>query len=127
MTIMAKLTTAMAVVIALGAAGVAMAQTDPAVEAARATGGVGEQPDGYLGFPKPPSAALKAAVDAVNIKRRAIYTDIAAKTGVTVTDAAGATACKLLGTRVEPGQMYKAPSGAWKANNGSVEKPSFCP
>ena len=127
MTIMARLTTVFAVTIALGAAGVAMAQTDPAVEAARATGGVGEQPDGYLGFPKPPSPALKAAVDAVNIKRRAVYTDIAAKDGVTVADAAGATACKLLSTRVGPGQMYKSPTGAWKANSGSVEKPSFCP
>ena len=85
------------------------------------------RPDGYLGFPKPPSVALKAAVDAVNIKRRAIYTDIAARTGVTVVDAAGATGCKLLSTRVEPGQMYRTPSGAWKTNDGSVEKPSFCP
>ena len=49
MTMMAKLTTALAVTIALGAAGVAVAQTDPTVEAARASGAVGEQADGYLG------------------------------------------------------------------------------
>jgi len=127
MTMMAKLTTVLAVTIALGAAGVALAQTDPSVEAARASGAVGEQADGYLGFPKPPSAALKSAVDAINIKRRAAYTDLAAKRNVTVQEAAGATACELLGSRVGAGQMYRTQAGAWKANNGSVEKPSFCP
>jgi uncharacterized protein YdbL (DUF1318 family) len=127
MTMMAKLTTVLAVTIALGAAGVAMAQTDPAVEAARASGGVGEQADGYLGFPTPPSASLKAAVDAVNIKRRAVYTDLAAKRNVTVQEVAGATACELLSSRVGPGQKYRTSGGAWQTNNGSVEKPSFCP
>jgi uncharacterized protein YdbL (DUF1318 family) len=127
MTMLAKLTTAWALAIALGAAGVAVAQTDPAVEAARATGAVGEQADGYLGFPKPPSAALKSAVDAVNIKRRAVYTDLAAKRNVTVQEVAGATACQLLATRVGPGQMYRTQAGVWQANNGSVEKPPFCP
>jgi uncharacterized protein YdbL (DUF1318 family) len=127
MTIMAKLTTALAVTIALGTAGVAVAQSDPAVDAARASGEVGEQADGYLGFPKPPSASLKAAVDAVNIKRRAVYTDLAAKRNVTIQEVAGATACELLSSRVGPGQMYRTSSGAWKANNGSVEKPAFCP
>ena len=127
MTILSKLTTVLAVTIALGASSVAVAQTDPAVETARAAGQVGEQADGYLGFPKPPSSALKSAVDAINIKRRAVYTDLAAKRNVTVQEAAGATACQLLTSRVGSGQMYRTTSGAWKANNGSVEKPSFCP
>ena len=127
MTILARLTTVFAVTIALGAASVAMAQTDPAVETARAAGQVGEQSDGYLGFPQPPSAALKAAVDAVNIKRRAVYTDLAAKRNVTIQEVAGATACELLTSRVGPGQMYRTVAGTWKSNNGSVEKPSFCP
>jgi uncharacterized protein YdbL (DUF1318 family) len=127
MTILARLTTVFAVTIALGAAGVALAQSDPTVDAARSTGAVGEQADGYLGFPTPPSAALKAAVDAVNIKRRAVYTDLAAKRNVTIQEVAGATACELLGSRVGPGQMYRTAAGAWKTNNGSVEKPPFCP
>ena len=72
------------------AAGVAYAQDDGAIAGAKAAGIVGEQADGYLGFAKAPPGAVKAAVDAVNIKRRQIYTDIAAKQGATVQEVAAA-------------------------------------
>jgi uncharacterized protein len=125
MTILARLTTVFAVTIALGAAAPAMAQD--AVEAARAAGQVGEQADGYLGFPKPPSAALKAAVDAVNIQRRSAYTSLAAQKNVTIQEVASTAACVQFSRRVGPGQYYRTAAGDWKTNNGSVEKPSFCP
>ena len=60
----------------LAVAGIAIAQEAPAVAQARAAGVVGEQLDGYLGFAKSPSPDVKSAVDAINIKRRAIYTEI---------------------------------------------------
>jgi uncharacterized protein YdbL (DUF1318 family) len=56
---------------ALAAATPALA-ADPIVEQALAAGTIGEQWDGYLGFVSTPSGDLKAAVDAINIKRREI-------------------------------------------------------
>ena len=35
-------------------------------------------------------------VEQINIRRRAVYTDLAAKKGVSVTEIAGATACQIL-------------------------------
>ena len=58
------------------AANFAAAQTS-AVSSALSDGRVGEQADGYLGFPQGPSDALRNEVDAINIKRRAAYTDLA--------------------------------------------------
>src|SRR3546814_12831786 len=46
----------------------AMAQRDPAYAAARAAGQIGEQPDGHLGFATAPTPALRALVQALNIK-----------------------------------------------------------
>ena len=55
----------------------AVAQMDDEVEAALNAGSVGEQADGYLGFARPPAGGLKAKVDAINIKRRQGYTQVA--------------------------------------------------
>src|SRR3546814_11939464 len=69
--------------------------------------------DGYLGFAKSPAGDLKSRVDAINIKRRAFYTDLAAKRGVTVQEVAAATACELFQTRVVPGEASRSENGAW--------------
>lgn len=122
-----KLTVALAM--AFGLAAVAQAQAaDPAVEAARAQGAVGEQADGYLGFAKQPSADIKARVDAINIKRRAFYTDLAAKRGVTVQEVAAATGCELFQGRVAPGEAYRTQAGQWVIRQGSapVQMPNYC-
>ncbi|MEY4269062.1 MAG: hypothetical protein RLZZ58_278, partial [Pseudomonadota bacterium] len=52
---------------------VAYAQRDPAYQAARESGQVGEKADGYLGFVTPPTAEVKALVDDINIKRKQAY------------------------------------------------------
>lgn len=107
----------------------ALAQAaDPVVEAARAAGQVGEQADGYLGLRSGGNADLKARVDQINIKRRAFYTDLAGKRGVTVNDVGGATACELFDSRVAPGEWYRDESGTWQQRQGSapVKKPSYC-
>lgn len=105
----------------------ALAQVDPTVEAARDRGEVGEQADGYLGL-RSGGADLKAHVDQINVKRRAIYTDLAAKRGVTVADVGAATACELFGSRVEPGQYYRTDGGEWRQRQGSapVQMPVYC-
>src|SRR3546814_16109071 len=69
--------------------------------------------DGYLGFAKSAAGDLKSRVDAINIKRRAFYTDLAAKRGVTVQEVAAATACELFQTRVVPGEANRREHGAW--------------
>jgi uncharacterized protein YdbL (DUF1318 family) len=103
----------------------ALAQDDLA-GSLRASGQAGEQSDGYMGVVSG-GADVKARVDQVNIQRRAFYTDLASKRGVSVQDVAESTACTLLSTKVQTGQFYKDESGAWQKNNGSVSLPARCP
>lgn len=117
-----------ALAVAAGGAGIVMAQgsEEAVVASARAAGAVGEQADGYLGFVRTPSAELKAAVDAINIKRRAIYTDIAAKQNATVQEVATARGCDQLARRVAPGQAYKI-GGAWQVRGSDpIQLPAVC-
>jgi uncharacterized protein YdbL (DUF1318 family) len=112
---------------ALGASRVAYAQS-ASVQAAIGQGTVGEQADGYLGFKGSPSAALRAEVEQINIKRRAAYTDLAAKRGVTVQDVAASVGCTTLKNRVGAGQAYKLADGVWRTRSGSapIPLPDYC-
>ena len=104
----------------------AMAQRDPAYEAARAAGQVGEQPDGYLGYASPPTAAVRAIVDDINIKRKAAYTS-GAPAGSTVEQFAFVTGCNLI-AKTKPGEKYKAPDGSWQTRGaGAPVRDSRCP
>lgn len=97
------------------------------VSAAMASGAVGEQADGYLGVAKSVSSAVQSEVDAINIKRRALYTDLAAKRGVTVADAAAATGCQTLANRVKSGQVYRIGGGPWQTKGaGPIALPDYC-
>jgi uncharacterized protein YdbL (DUF1318 family) len=127
----ARITIGFGIALALLGGGVALAQSEDAVvAAARASGIVGEQGDGYLGFAKTPPGDVKAAVDATNIKRRAIYTEIAAKPGsvATVQEVAAARGCEQLANRVGPGQPYRlSANGAWQVRgDGAIALPSVC-
>ena len=51
----------------------AQAQRDPAYQAARAEGKVGEKIDGYLGIVGGATPQLQSMVDDINIRRRAVY------------------------------------------------------
>lgn len=110
---------AMAAVAATAAVAVpsAMAQRDPAYEQARASGEVGEQPDGYLGFVTTPNAQVRALVTDINIKRKAAYTK-GAPQGSTVEQFAFATGCNLI-AKTRPGEKYKAPDGRWLTRDSS--------
>ncbi len=99
---------------------------EPIVEQALSAGTIGEQWDGYIGFVSAPSSDLKAAVDAINIKRRAGYTQIAASRNVTVDQFAQTTACSTL-RAVKSGQAYKLKDGGWQKRNGSESiTPDYC-
>ena len=111
----------------VGGAGAAYAMQDASGQL-RASGQAGEQADGYLGIVGSPSADLRAQVDAVNIKRRAYYTDLAARRSAKIEEVAATTACELFRTKVAPGQYYRGTDGTWRQRDGSapVPLPSYC-
>ena len=103
------------------------ARAQASVAQALSAGAVGEQSDGYLGVTGSASPAVRAEVEAINIKRRAAYTDLAAKRGVTVADVAAATGCQTLASRVKPGQVYRIGTGAWQTKgNDPIALPAYC-
>ena len=104
----------------------ALAQT-PAVDAARAAGAVGERYDGYVGIAAPVSAAVRSQVAAINIRRRSLYSNLAARKGASPQDVGLTAGCQLL-ARVGVGQSYLLADGVWRrrpAGQGSVV-PDYC-
>ena len=117
-----------AVALALaGLASPAFAQRDPAYEAARASGQVGEKMDGYLGIVGSGSADLRRLVDDINIKRRAVYADKAKAANATLEEYAFTAGCVAI-ARTSPGEKYQAPDGSWKTRgSGPPERDPRCP
>src|SRR5690349_11813815 len=113
MTRRLKIILALGAAVAAGVAGAAYAQADASAQL-RASGQAGEQADGYMGVVGSAPANVRAQVEDVNIKRRAVYTDLAAKRGVKIEEAAAATACEIFATRVQPGQYYRLSDGVWR-------------
>ena len=108
-------------------AGISIAQSGGLVSEALADGTVGEQADGYLGIRGSVSEALRAEVDAINIKRRAAYTQRAAQKGATVKEVAAAVGCETLATRVASGRAYLLPDGVWRVKSTApIALPSYC-
>lgn len=118
--------TAIALAAGLVMTGPARAQSG-AVASAMSAGAVGEQADGYLGIAGSVGADVRAQVEAINIRRRAAYTDLAGKRGVTVQDAAAATGCQTLSSRVKEGHVYRVGAGAWQTKGaGPISLPPYC-
>ncbi|MEZ6030167.1 MAG: YdbL family protein [Hyphomonadaceae bacterium] len=91
----------------------AIAQSDPAYQAARESGQIGEKTDGFLGIVGAATPALQAMVDDLNIRRHANYNERAQANGVTLIDYATAQGCIRI-SRTAPGEMYQAPDGGWR-------------
>jgi uncharacterized protein YdbL (DUF1318 family) len=125
MTKRGKILLAAAGVALLSIGGVALAQG--AVTAAIAAGQVGERDDGYLGIRGSVAGDVRAEVEQINIKRRALYTQRAAQRGVAVEAIAAATACQAM-QRVGAGQAYSL-GGGWAVRGAgdAVPKPANCP
>lgn len=104
---------ALIAVAAVGAlvATAAYAQRDPAYAAARASGEVGEQPDGYLGIVGSPTPALRALVNNINIQRKAAYARQAGN-GSTIEQFAFVSGCNLI-AQTQAGEKYQSPTGQW--------------
>ncbi|WP_298194597.1 DUF1318 domain-containing protein [Novosphingobium sp.] len=105
----------------------ALAQRDPAYAAARAAGQVGEKVDGYLGYVVPPAPSLKAVIDELNIKRKAVYAEKAAAAKATVEEYALTSGCLLI-SQTKPGEKYQGPDGSWQTRTAAPPlRDSRCP
>jgi hypothetical protein len=73
--------------------------------------------DGYLGYVTPPNPALKAVVDDINLKRRAVYSEKAQAQKATV------GICVHLGLPADrpdaAGEKYQAPNGTWQTRTSA--------
>ena len=112
---------------ALGLAAPALAQRDPAYEAARASGQVGEKMDGYLGLVGAGAPSLRAIVDDLNIKRKAVYAQKAQAQHATIEEYAFTAGCLLI-AQTAPGEKYQAPDGSWETRgSGAPRRDARCP
>jgi uncharacterized protein YdbL (DUF1318 family) len=103
---------AAATVAALVAPAPVPAQT-PMVDAARQAGVIGERYDGYIGLVGTPTPGLRSQVATINIRRRALYSNLAVSRGVSPQEVGITAGCQLL-ARVKVGQAYLLADGQWR-------------
>jgi len=114
----ATLTASAAALAITAVAAPALAQRDPAYEAARASGKVGEKTDGYLGIAGAVDAGTRKVVDDINIKRRALYASKAQAANATLEEYAMTAGCLAI-ARTAPGEKYQAPDGSWQTRTSA--------
>ena len=104
----------------------AAAQT-PLVNAARDAGQIGERYDGYVGFVVQPSAQLRSQVSTINIRRRTLYTNLAASRRAAPHEVGITAGCQLL-ARVAVGHAYMLIDGQWRrrAPGEALPIPDYC-
>ncbi len=118
---------ALAVALAL-VAGPAVAETPAsAVARARAAGQIGERFDGFLGIAVDGGPLLRHQVQAINIRRRSLYSQFAASRGVTLQEVGITAACQLLGT-VGVGERYVLSDNVWRVRGPGqgAPVPDYC-
>ncbi|MES2903434.1 MAG: YdbL family protein [Pseudomonadota bacterium] len=105
----------------------ALAQSSPAIVAAKAAGQVGERFDGYLGFATLPAPALRAQVESINIRRRAYYSDLAARRSASRVEVGITAGCELLRS-VGVGQAYLLGDNVWRRRSAGdpLPIPDYC-
>ena len=103
------------------------AQESASVMQARGAGLIGERFDGYLGFVTRPSEALRRQVNSINIRRRALYANLARRKGVS-TEEVGITATCTLFTRIPVGGYYLTSDRGWlrRGAGQAAPRPSYC-
>lgn len=113
---------AIASALLLAIAAPAVSQTSATVVAAKQSGTVGERFDGYLGFAGAASDTVRRQVGAINIKRRSLYTDLAARRNATVQEVGIAAGCELL-AGVNVGEPYMLQDGKWRRRGAGQDAP----
>lgn len=106
----------------------AQAQRDPAYQAAREAGLVGEKMDGYLGIVGAETPELRAMVNDINNRRRAVYAEQAKANNATLEEYAFTAGCLAI-ARTVPGEMYQAYStGTWaRRTTAAPDRDPRCP
>ena len=123
---MNRLLLSLAALSCLASSSLASAQDPATILAARSAGQIGERYDGYLGYVTTPSATLRRQVDAVNIRRRSLYSNLAARRGVSPQEVGITTACSLL-RRIAVGEYYLPGEGGWRRlTPGQSPVPRYC-
>jgi hypothetical protein len=122
-----KLLLSIAVLLCLAVPASAPAQDPAAILAARHAGLIGERYDGYVGLVNPNvSAGLRRQVTALNIRRRSLYSSLAARRGVSPEEVGITAACSLL-RRISIGEYYLPGQGGWtRVVAGRSPVPSYC-
>jgi uncharacterized protein len=101
---------------------------DPAeILAARRAGLIGERFDGYVGLvTSNVSQDLRRQVAALNIRRRTLYSNLAARKGVSPEEVGVTAACSLF-RRIGVGEYYLLGQGGWRrVAAGQSPVPSYC-
>ena len=113
--------------VAIAAAVVPAAAQTPLVDGARQAGQVGERFDGYMGFAVQASSQLRSQVSAINIRRRALYSNLAASKRVAPHEVAITAGCQLLAS-VQVGHAYMLADGQWRrrAAGQALPIPDYC-
>lgn len=118
---------AVAAALCLALAAPALGQGSPELAAARAAGVLGERFDGYLGYTAGASERVRREAGAINIKRRSLYSGLAARRNATVQEVGIAAGCELLAD-VKVGEIYMLNDGAWRRRfaGQAVAVPAYC-
>ena len=103
------------------------AQESASVTEARRSGQIGERFDGYLGFVNMPSDSLRRQVNAINIRRRSLYSSLARQKGVS-TQEVGITATCTLFSRIPIGGYYLTSDRGWlrRGVGQAAPRPAYC-
>jgi len=100
---------------------------DPAYQAARTAGQVGEQVDGFLGVVGSQSASIQNMVNDLNNQRRENYARNAQEQKVTLQQYGVTQGCILI-ARTAAGEKYQAPDGSWQTRGaGAPTRLPQCP
>lgn len=116
----------LAFLVAITLANPATAQA-PTLSAAIAEGQVGERYDGYMGVAAPVSDTVRRQVNAINIRRRNLYIELASRRNVTAQVVGLATACQLFSS-LTVGEMYMLGDGSWhrRLPGQGAPEPDYC-
>ena len=103
------------------------AQESISIMQARGAGLIGERFDGYLGFVTTPSEALRRQVNSINIRRRALYANLARQKGVSTEEVGITATCTLFG-RIPVGGYYLTSDRGWlrRGPGQATPRPSYC-
>ena len=111
----------------VASASTAIAQPSSMIESAIAAGQAGERYDGYMGVLGAASPQLMRQIQAINIRRRNLYIELASRRNVTPEIVGIATGCELL-ARIPVGEAYMLRDGTWhrRAPGQAAPAPDTC-